>query len=263
MKIRILSDLHLEFDLRVNKNLYKPKYCGEDVLILAGDVQVGLILDSWFCELLKDRDVVYILGNHEFYNHDYDDLRDQFEEWQNKVNNRAQSLGYKNKLYCLDDSSICLGDEHVKFVGSTLWTNFNHQDPIAMLTVAGMMNDFHLIRKEGRKFNVNDALEAHLKGVEFIQTEIQNLEENQKIVVISHHGPSELSVHPKYKGNKLNCCFYSDLDPLVEKTNLWIQGHTHESLDYNIGNSRVVCNPRGYFGYEMNTNFRGNLIVEI
>ena len=37
---------------------------------------------------------------------------------------------------------------------------------------------------------------------------------------------------------------------------IWIHGHTHESFDYHIGKTRIVCNPRGYASIEENKGFR-------
>jgi predicted phosphodiesterase len=66
---KIMSDLHLEFQDGREHEFTVP-YDGEDALLLAGDVQSGIVLEDWFCELLAHRPVFYILGNHEFYHHD-------------------------------------------------------------------------------------------------------------------------------------------------------------------------------------------------
>ena len=74
--------------------------------------------------------------------------------------------------------------------------------------------------------------------------------ENYKRVVITHHTPSMKSVPAKYEGQLINAYFSSDLDSLVEKSDMWIHGHTHTSFDYKIKNARVICNPRGYSMYQ-------------
>ena len=46
---------------------------------------------------------------------------------------------------------------------------------------------------------------------------------------------------------------YSDLSEFIldrPGIKLWTHGHTHENFDYMIGSTRIVCNPRGYDGYE-------------
>lgn len=72
-------------------------------------------------------------------------------------------------------------------------------------------------------------------------------------IVVGHHCPSELSVAAAYKGNLLNAAFRSHLDDFIEarpQIKLWLHGHTHFNFNYWIGDTRVVCNPRGYVGHE-------------
>lgn len=44
---------------------------------------------------------------------------------------------------------------------------------------------------------------------------------------------------------------------------LWVHGHMHNSVDYRVGATRVVTNPRGYAGHEINPNFNPQLVIEI
>jgi Icc-related predicted phosphoesterase len=83
-------------------------------------------------------------------------------------------------------------------------------------------------------------------------------------VVVSHHLPHRQSIHPKYQGNPLNPCFASDLARLVRApVALWIHGHTHESMDYVVNGTRVVCNPRGYVPMEPNPSFDSMRVVDL
>jgi len=94
-----------------------------------------------------------------------------------------------------------------------------------------------------------------------------------KTVVVTHHGPHPLSVHPRYVGDPLNAAFVSDLSALMPGVDLWLHGHTHAGSDYQVGRCRVVANPAGYvrnrefahrddFVFE-NETFDRNLIVEL
>ena len=65
-------------------------------------------------------------------------------------------------------------------------------------------------------------------------------------MVVTHHGPHPAGVSPRYKGNSLNAAFFSDLRSLMPHVDLWVHGHTHDSVDIQEGRCRVVCNPRGY-----------------
>ena len=86
-------------------------------------------------------------------------------------------------------------------------------------------------------------------------------------VVITHHAPSQMSIHPRFAGSLLNACFVSAAERLIDggRARLWIHGHTHDSFDYFLNGTRVVCNPRGYAKNGMNENplFDANFSVEI
>jgi Icc-related predicted phosphoesterase len=86
-------------------------------------------------------------------------------------------------------------------------------------------------------------------------------------VVITHHAPSRKSIHRRFAESLLNACFVSDAERLIDgsRTRLWIHGHTHDSFDYFLNGTRVLCNPRGYAMNGVNENplFDANLLVEI
>jgi hypothetical protein len=86
-------------------------------------------------------------------------------------------------------------------------------------------------------------------------------------VVVTHHAPSRQSIHPRFAGSPLNACFVSDAERLmgVERVVLWIHGHTHDSFDYTVGGTRVLCNPRGYAknGVNENAAFEAGLVVQV
>jgi Icc-related predicted phosphoesterase len=104
----------------------------------------------------------------------------------------------------------------------------------------------------------------HRKSVSFIEKSIQQ-NKDKKIVVITHHSPSNNSTPPIYKGDHLSPAFSSNLESLVthENISLWIHGHTHYCVDYMLKNTRVISNQRGYQPFETNKSFSGNFIVDI
>ena len=65
-------------------------------------------------------------------------------------------------------------------------------------------------------------------------------------MVITHYGVHRQSIHRRYAGDLVNAGFVSNFGPLLDKADLWIHGHAHDSFDYRVGRSRVVVNPRGY-----------------
>ena len=85
------------------------------------------------------------------------------------------------------------------------------------------------------------------------------------LIVVTHHSPSFCSVPARFTRDPLSAAYSSHLDGLVERSGaaLWVHGHTHDSFDYKIGGTRVICNPRGYFGRELNRNFNPQFVIEI
>jgi Icc-related predicted phosphoesterase len=88
--------------------------------------------------------------------------------------------------------------------------------------------------------------------------------QGRKIVVVTHHAPSANSLAPADRQHWISSAFASHLDEFVveSKAALWIHGHVHTAQDYDLGETRVVCNPRGYPGEEQ-TGFDTGMIVEV
>jgi predicted phosphodiesterase len=263
MKISVCSDLHLEV-----RGLTLDNVDSATVLVLAGDICVANSLgdkdnleDNWFnnksqtyhrffqdcCQ--KWPHVIFIMGNHEHYHGDY----------ANTLNHLRAQLGYLPNLQILEQELAVI--EAVTFVCGTLWTNMNSGSQSTLRVTQGMMNDFRCVSNShhphhtGRpeKFTPLDSVHAHqnmLKYIEFV-TEGQWYD---KFVVVGHHAPSRRSTHERYAREKdMNGAFSSDLDYFIEahpQIKLWIHGHTHDPWDYQVGSTRIVCNPRGYAGHE-------------
>ena len=66
-------------------------------------------------------------------------------------------------------------------------------------------------------------------------------------VVITHHAPSARCIRPWFEGSRLNPGFASDLDWVIARYQpaLWVHGHMHDCVDESLGETRVMCNPRG------------------
>jgi predicted phosphodiesterase len=263
MKIKLQSDLHLEFYKNPNRTPYpKIEFTGEDVLVLAGDIQMGFdkpSVNDWFIHLLKYRPVIYCLGNHEYYQNFYQYSKNSgFPVWAAAINELATQKGYQYKLHLLDDSTIVLKD--TMFVGGTLWTNMNDHDKNAIEKASFVMNDYRVIKN----FTPEQSLESYEITKNLIEKTLNSQEyQSLKKVVVTHHLPSEKAVSPRWKNHSSNCYYYSNLDYLVEKADVWLFGHTHDSCDIMIGDCRVVCNPYGYRNYEENPDFQTNFLIEI
>ena len=261
MKILILSDLHLEFGYFFIPKVENEK---ETIVVLAGDI--GLVKKEHTyrdfinntCDRFKN--VIWIMGNHEFYDAN-------FPTALAKVWNAT--LDHEN-LYIVDKETVVLND--VAFVCATMWTNFDNNNTMTMYAAETWMNDYKKIRTGPksepwrRKLRPLDTLADHHRAVEYIFPEITKQKEaGKKVVVVTHHLPSFQSIHESRSGDELNGAYASELfeDIADTKPDVWIHGHTHDSSDYMIEDTRVICNPRGYKGHELNKNFNDTFTIEV
>ena len=251
MKTRLLSDLHIEF---FQREPYRPTYHGEDVLVLAGDVDVGaynaLDVMERFLAVGVPR-IVYVTGNHEYYNEDFDEV--------NAI--LAKELDNHPTISYLNRRSVTIGD--VTFIGATLWTNFNNEDISAMSAAAKGISDFRVIKRNGGKFTTNDAIQEYYKDIEFIKSAYSSTQ--GKKVIVTHFLPDMSCSHPKYRyGGVINHYFANNLGNYISslEDTTWVYGHTHECMDKTIGTTRVVCNPKGY-PHEFTPYFRDDFMMEL
>ena len=286
MKIKLVSDLHLEFsDINIQNN----EDC--DVLILGGDICVaqdlhdhpepnntadqaaiaaGTGLGRRQAAAQRYRDffkrcsfqfphVIYIMGNHEFYNGKFfagiDYMREELAKYPN--------------IYMLEQDTKVIDD--VTFVGATLWTDMNKGDPLTMHAIEGMMNDFRIIKNDKRNYapmSARDVASRHARTLQYFRSVLAE-QHDRKFVVVGHHTPSFQSMHPMYQAQTLmNGGYHSDLSEFImdhPQIKLWTHGHTHHPFDYVIGETRIVCNPRGYEndGYSEQTGWDPTKILEI
>jgi Icc-related predicted phosphoesterase len=247
MKLHILNDLHIEFEDFV------PPATDADVVILAGDIGVGVEGPRWTEARFPGKPVIYVPGNHEFYHHDIaliDELKADAPDNVHVLN---------------DDQAIING---VRFLGSILWTDFalfGEADKFfAMQTARQGMTDFSIISNNGRRFTPEDAIRLHTASRDWLTAMLAEPFDG-KTVVVTHHAPSSQSVHPRYARDLLTPAFASNLENLMDgaRAALWIHGHMHESFDYEVHGTRVVCNPRGYAPNALNPDFQSDWVIEI
>ena len=247
MKLHILNDLHIEFED------FAPPVTDADVVILAGDIGVGLEGLRWAEERFPDRPVIYVPGNHEFYHHDLSLVEEL----------KAQASEH---IHVLNDNQVDI--DGVRFLGSTLWTDFalfGEADKFfAMQQARQQMTDFSIIQNNGQRFTPEDAIQFHTASRGWLAAMLAEPFAG-KTVVVTHHAPSSQSVHPRYANDLLTPVFASNLENLMDgdRAALWVHGHMHESYDYEIYGTRVVCNPRGYAPNALNPDFRPNLVMEV
>lgn len=250
MKSHILSDLHLEF------STFEPPTTDADIIILAGDIGKGVSGIDWAREAFPNKGIIYVPGNHEFYGYCRPETLAMMRD-------EAQKYG----VDLLDEDELVIGN--VRFLGCTLWTDFllfgEAKKSTAMSDGQLCLNDFRVIR-EGEKmpFTPARSIELHERSLAWIKAKL-NEPFDGKTVVVTHHLPSKQSVVDRFKDSLLSACFASDLDYLFGKMDLWVHGHTHDNLDYEVNGTRVICNPRGYVTYnrQENFDFKPGLVIEI
>lgn len=282
-KVNVISDIHLEF-----ADLVLP---GGDVLLIAGDAcEAREIKPDMYTgtmprlpqytgpekrpdrcyrffkeECAKYNQVLYVAGNHEHYGGKFDQTVGMLRERLADCN-----------VQVLDRDTVEIAG--TLFVGATMWSDTS--DPMVEMVVKECMNDYRSITKKEfwgaqstqvnyRKLRPSDTTREFFKSRDYIDL-IARENPDKNIVVMTHHAPSHLSVDPMFLADKhreMNRAYYSDLDQLIldrENIKFWIHGHTHSNHDYQIGQCRVICHPRGYYGYEsIATNYDTTFEFEV
>jgi Icc-related predicted phosphoesterase len=284
MKIALASDIHLEFG-----DLFLKNEENAEVLILSGDICTAkvfkhkpkerrMVLDFFKRCSFQFPHVVYVMGNHEHYDFDiaktYDTLKCKLSEFPN--------------IHFLEKETWEHND--ITFVGGTLWTDMNKNDSLTLWHCGQRMNDFQLITNSNRKthhknvvyaknpengsplrnannelviervdhyekssrWSTEDSVEDHKKMLDYINIVTQD--KSKCYVAVTHHAPTQQSIAEWFKHDTLmNGAFVSDLSEFImdrPQIKLWTHGHMHNVSDYMVGDTRVVCNPRGYVGHE-------------
>jgi len=247
LKVHVLSDLHLEFAPFV------PPVTDADVVILAGDIGIAETGTRWAKNLI-DAPVIYVPGNHEYY--------DPFFTMAEHKANMLHTIDGSN-VTLMDNDVIIIGD--VRFIGTTLWTDLQqgycsilYSDAERIVTDANRVDLIH--------FSVDYAQELFDRNKVWLKSELAKPFDG-KTVVVTHHAPSEKSIHAQYVGNPFNPCFVTNMEALMGSgVDLWGHGHTHNNFDYEVNGTQVICNPRGYpnvFGNWENMQFDPTLVVEV
>lgn len=246
MRALVASDLHFEFH-RDGGQAFVESLLEADVLLLPGDLSNAAgIWDALLLLLRKYAHVVFVYGNHEFYGSNIPAVKKKVERLLRKLPTLKGNLG---QLHVLDNSTCEI--EGRRFVGTTLW----FRKAFGSLKWERMLNDFSQIGNAHQRI-----YEENERAIKFLEETVTGDD-----IVLTHHLPAVESVHPKYEGSPLNRFFLCDVAWLIEKRQpkLWVHGHTHDSCDYVLGTTQVVCNPFGYLAHEENPAFNSELIIEL
>ncbi|MEO3384966.1 metallophosphoesterase [Mesorhizobium sp. CAU 1741] len=252
MKIWILSDLHLEY-----ADLPEPLVIPDaDICVVAGDLcRAPANGVHWLAKhVAHAMPCVYVAGNHEFYK---GSIREGLED------GHATAAGFPN-IHFLENEALTI--DGVSFVGATLWTDYRIEGHhrLAMSHARERMNDYRQIalqRNPWQRFVPEAAARMHHVSRQFIEESL--LATRIPTIVLTHHLPHPQSIPKRVAGDLLNAAYASDLSQTIEQGRpaLWVHGHTHDSSDYCVGNTRIVCNPRGYD--DENGSFDRQMVVEV
>jgi len=244
MRIRILSDLHLEI-----RPIELPGV-DADLVVLAGDIGNGIAGVEWAKRTFHSP-VLYVAGNHEYYDGEF-----------NQVQQSLQDASRGSHVTVLDCSSYSLNG--IRFLGCSLWTDYSlapEGTRTAIIERSRRHNpDMVSIRMGDRHFSPEDAISIckHHRGwLEACLAEPCDLQ----TVVITHFAPHRGSIAPQFTDHPANPGFIVDLDHLMGKADLWIHGHTHTAFDYLVKNTRVLSNPRGYANEQ--SGFQPEKVIKI
>lgn len=271
MKIQLLSDLHLETHPQ-----WRPSPApGADVTVLAGDIgsyQTGHQMQdddfglTPFSPLAGwPTPVIFVPGNHEYDGFDFDEAHARLHEC-------CQRLG----LIWLERSTHVgpwkdSAGRPVRFVGTTLWTDFDALCPAGLVTAAGPVSGAGaanaLTQQLQQRNKAFRAANYYLKKTGTTRDSQPYLSEavraqgltcqawlrsaltepfDGSTVVVTHFAPSLRSADPRYGLVPGTAGFCNALDDLLPYANAWLHGHLHAPSLYEQAGCRVWANPLGY-----------------
>lgn len=253
MKIRIMSDLHL--DVNEKYPLQLPQKDRGIFTILAGDT-AGEVADGVFW--IKDNCPygVCVAGNHLVYNHYGKTIQNLKEDLKQEFPQSSTMTFLENDYKLIDDNIIV--------VGATLYTNYRLDgipQHIGMRVCKKSMNDFRwgLYQDEDEIIGLKPEhyLDMFMESLAYIE-KICNENPDKQIIVVTHHAPSNQAIMPSYRGSDSNCGYASNLGGFITQhpnIKAWIYGHCHAQTQFKIGDCICINNSRGYVQYKEDMNW--------
>lgn len=254
MQLQFASDLHLEF----HENRYylrdNPLKVAGDILLLAGDILPLRTMERYgdFFDFLADnfQHSYWLPGNHEYYDFDIANRSGAFKE------------SIRPNVTLLNNQTVLIDDIQLHF--STLWSDISASKA---RTIEQSLNDFHLIRFEGKRLSVDQYNRMHADSVIFLQEALHNKPATEKTnIVITHHAPTFRNYPMQYKDSPINQAFATDMDKFIEScvAEFWIFGHHHAAVnDFVIGNAKMMTNQLGYVHANENKGFNSARTIEM
>lgn len=286
MNIQLLSDLHLE----AHPDFVPSPAPGADVLVLAGDIgsyQTGSALATKgdgdfglarFSPLHGwPTPVLFVPGNHEYDGLDFD-----------QAHTRLQDTCARLGITWLEREVLHLGG--VRFVGTTLWTDFDALGPLAGQTLPEKIPAHfshpnsqytrqlkardkafraanYYLRKTGTTRSGEAWLAEGLREQALVCQDWLHQALNESFdgptVVVTHFAPSLRSADPRYGQVPGTAGFCNALDDWLPHAQFWLHGHLHCPSDYTAHGCRVVANPLGYARKNEQLAFQAQQVISV
>jgi len=232
MKIQYMSDVHNE----MNSTLIYQK-TDADVVILAGDIDIGSDGLRWAMQNIQNKPVLYVVGNHEYYGQTIPNL----------VEEMKRECAGTNVQILEKDVEVING---VNFLGCSLWTDFNYNNEVLrdQALCEALISDYTYIRDgiTTKKITAKRIVEIHRESLAWLEQTLAN-RQGQTNVVITHHAPDGRTI-PSHRSHNLTAAYVTRLESFIlnYKPAAWVHGHIHEISDFKLGDCHILCNPRGY-----------------
>lgn len=266
MKILIISDLHIDYnETSLDKEIsfgFESKLGEVDIVLIAGDIGGDYIVESKYLSkleaIINEKNyktvVLTVGGNHLGYNY----LNGAYTRTKENANQMLRQVYQGDSIYFLENDIAIKGD--YVFFGCCLYTDFSlYNNPEKSKSIAEYyINDFKNVKTFDydlgvvRNVTSDDYIKWHKRSVEMIK-EACNKFKDKKIVLLTHFLVTPKSINKKYVDNILNPFYCTNLENLIlenQNIKLIACGHSHANSECNIGNTKIILEPYGYYGYE-------------
>ena len=259
-RIQYVSDLHLEFSQNRQWIAKHPLDVTGDILLIAGDTAYLDLPDSendtystykfWDWASKQYEQIIVCLGNHDFYG--YYDLATMPNGFCKEI---------RHNVHAYYNSVVHLGD--IDIIVSTLWARI---EPYNAFMTEKSVSDFYRIMYGEHRLTADDFNHEHERCLAFIEKAISE-SDAQKIIVLTHHVPTQLCTAAEFQNSTINGAFTVELVNFISnhRIDYWIYGHSHRNIKAQIGDTLILSNQLGYISHHehLMNGFNASAMIEV